>query len=296
MASAANTSVVRVTREQLGITTISQYDGPVEYDLGNMAAFAPSPADQSALTSSTTRDAACTRLAQLLTQGLVAELFALPTVPTPGVQGRIVALPSPTTKLPRAKPIPKPRPPTRWEQFAAKKGIQKRKRSKLEWDDTAGEWRRRHGYKRVNDPNDVPVIEASSKDQVGDDPFTAGMHEKKERIAKQEKRRLANLKAAAKAAGTEALPPTLKLAASLPQHGKGRPVKRKELKYDVWGGLFVGGVDGVDIAYAHTCLIITHDHHTRSSHMIITHTTPHHHTDYSSQSAGRCLDSIHGQV
>lgn len=260
---AAN-GVVKVTPEQLGIATLAQYDGPVEYDLGNMAAFAPSPADQAALANN--RDAACGHLAQLLTQGLVAELFALPTVPTPGVQGRIVALPAPTTRLPRAKPLPTPRPPTRWEQFAAKKGIQKRKRSKLEWDDNAGEWRRRHGYKRVNDPNDIPVIEAGANDQVGDDPFSAGIREKKERVAKQDKRRLANLKATAKAGGTSSLPPTLKLAASLPQHGKGRPVKRKELKDDVRGCLMGGSI------------------------------VPTPTTDQGRQPPGRYLDGVHGQV
>lgn len=47
------------------------------------------------------------------------------------------------------------------------KGIRKRKRSKMVYDEEAQEWKRRHGYKRANDDADVPVIEARSTDQVG---------------------------------------------------------------------------------------------------------------------------------
>lgn len=43
-------------------------------------------------------------------------------------------------------------------------GIKKRKRSKLEYDEEQEEYRRRHGYKRVNDDNDVHVIEAKASD------------------------------------------------------------------------------------------------------------------------------------
>lgn len=46
------------------------------------------------------------------------------------------------------------------------KGIRKRKRSKLVYDDEAKEWRRRHGYKRANDDSEVPVIEAKAGDKV----------------------------------------------------------------------------------------------------------------------------------
>jgi hypothetical protein len=46
------------------------------------------------------------------------------------------------------------------------KGIRKRKRSKMVYDEEAKEWKRRHGYKRANDDADVPVIEARAGDQV----------------------------------------------------------------------------------------------------------------------------------
>jgi regulator of ribosome biosynthesis len=70
--------------------------------------------------------------------------------------------------------------------------------------------------------------------QVGEDPFTKLKAEKQERVKAQHNRQLANIKASAKSAGSSAaLPPTLKLAAVLPEHGKGRPAKRKEMQEDV---------------------------------------------------------------
>ena len=39
------------------------------------------------------------------------------------------------SRLPREKPVPKPRPPTKWEKYAREKGINKRKKDKKVWDD-----------------------------------------------------------------------------------------------------------------------------------------------------------------
>jgi regulator of ribosome biosynthesis len=40
---------------------------------------------------------------------------------------------------------------TRWEKFAKAKGIQKKKRSRKEYDDDKGEYRARYGYKGSDD-------------------------------------------------------------------------------------------------------------------------------------------------
>ncbi len=70
--------------------------------------------------------------------------------------------------------------------------------------------------------------------QVGEDPFTKLKQEKRERVKDQQKRQLQNIKASAKAVGSSAaVPPTLKLAAALPAHGKGKPTKRKDMHDDV---------------------------------------------------------------
>ena len=35
--------------------------------------------------------------------------------------GNVIPLPAPTTHLPRSQPVPKPKPLTRWQKFAAEK-------------------------------------------------------------------------------------------------------------------------------------------------------------------------------
>lgn len=47
----------------------------------------------------------------------------------------VVKLPEPKYILPREKPIPKPKPLTKWQKFANEKGLKKTKKSKLTWDD-----------------------------------------------------------------------------------------------------------------------------------------------------------------
>lgn len=69
--------------------------------------------------------------------------------------------------------------------------------------------------------------------QVGEDPFTKMQQAKAQRVKSTERRQLANTKHALKSAGRGAVPSTLKLAATLPEHGKGQPAKRRELAQDV---------------------------------------------------------------
>ena len=76
-------------------------------------------------------------------QVLFAALFSLPTTPSP--DGPLAILPTPTYQLPRAKPLPKPKPLTKWEQFAAAKGIQKTVREKRVWDEEKQDWVNRWG-------------------------------------------------------------------------------------------------------------------------------------------------------
>ena len=103
-------------------------------------------------------------VARAITQSLINKLFTQPSESVQG--GRLASLPVPTTLLPREKPLPKPKPLTKWQKFAQEKGIVKRKRSKLEFDEPSGEWKRRHGYGRANDEMDVPIIEAKATDKV----------------------------------------------------------------------------------------------------------------------------------
>ena len=116
------------------------YNGGLEFDLGNLTAFEPSGLEDAKFNDKRTREEACMDLATSITQSLVAQVFGLPS--EKAEVGRMAMLPPPSTPLPRAKPLPKPRATTKWEIFAQEKGIQKKKRSKREYDEAAGEWRR----------------------------------------------------------------------------------------------------------------------------------------------------------
>lgn len=133
-----------------------------EFDLGNLCVSDPSPVDGQALAKD--KEAACSGLATSMVQALVNSLFELPSEPAD--VGRLVELPAPSTRLPREKPIPKPKPPTKWELFAERKGIVKRKRSKLVLDEASDTFKRRYGYKRANDESAIPVIEARPNEEV----------------------------------------------------------------------------------------------------------------------------------
>ena len=78
----------------------------------------------------------------------------------------MATLPAPSTPLPRGKPLPVSRPATKWEQFATQKGITKKKRSKLVFDEGEQDWKRRFGYKKAYDDEAVPIIEARKNEAV----------------------------------------------------------------------------------------------------------------------------------
>lgn len=81
-------------------------------------------------------------------QTLLNSLFTLPTHPSP--DGPVAQLPAPTTDLPRAKPLPKPKPLTKWEKFAKEKGISHSNKDKRVWDDEKQDWVNRWGWKGKN--------------------------------------------------------------------------------------------------------------------------------------------------
>lgn len=85
------------------IRSREEYDeGQLELDLGNLLAFDPEPVE-----AGENVDKACHSLATKLTQTLIGSLFRLPTEASDA--GPLALLPPPSTLLPRAKPIPKPR-------------------------------------------------------------------------------------------------------------------------------------------------------------------------------------------
>ncbi|CAO1943526.1 unnamed protein product [Urochloa humidicola] len=198
-----------------------------EVDLGNLMAYDPSHHIAAASREELRQE--CLQKGAELAQAVADALFALS--PSEGRDGPIVHLPPPTTRLPREKHLPKPKPPTKWELFAKAKGITKRKKNKREWDEQTQSWKRTYGYDRVNDDKDIPIIDAKATDEPGVDPFAQRRQEKKKQVEKQEKNRLENLKKAAKLG---ALPSHIQLAAkALPITGTKADLPKKSRKEDL---------------------------------------------------------------
>lgn len=93
--------------------------------------------------ASSNREAHLLALTLTSTQALLGGLFTLQTKSTE--QGPVVKLPEPVFQLPREKPLPKPKPLTKWERFAKAKGISHSKKDKKVWDDDKQEWVNRWG-------------------------------------------------------------------------------------------------------------------------------------------------------
>uniref|UniRef100_A0A8B9U011 Hydroxyacid-oxoacid transhydrogenase, mitochondrial n=1 Tax=Anas zonorhyncha TaxID=75864 RepID=A0A8B9U011_9AVES len=182
----------------------------LEFDLGNLLALDPNPPPAAGLRGAgPRREAALRALARDNAQLLVAQLWALPAERAGGAAGPLVAsLPEPSCRLPREKPPPKPRPPTRWEQFARLKGIRRRKRTSLVWDEQAKEWRRRWGYRRAGgDPARSWLLEVPEGADPEEDQFAKKRQEKRERVARNEFNRLRNLARAHRASTAIPAPP-----------------------------------------------------------------------------------------
>jgi regulator of ribosome biosynthesis len=99
---------------------------------------------------------------------------------------------------------------TTWEKFAKTKGIKNRKRSRMVFDETTQEWKARWGYKRIDDPKDNWVVEVPDRADPYQDYFEKQAEERKERVAKNEYKRLKNIARNEKGGRIKApLPPPL---------------------------------------------------------------------------------------
>ncbi|KAI0974312.1 ribosomal biogenesis regulatory protein [Xylaria arbuscula] len=130
---------------------------PYTFDLGLLLANDANPLDTSAPaeTPSLGVDPLEARLiatARDGAQGLINQLLtSCPISSTP--QGVLLSLPPASTALPREKPLPEPKAPTKWEQFAAKRGIkpktreQRRMRSQ-KYNEETGQWEKTWGFNK----------------------------------------------------------------------------------------------------------------------------------------------------
>ncbi|KAL0278332.1 UNVERIFIED_CONTAM: hypothetical protein PYX00_000179 [Menopon gallinae] len=162
----------------------------VKIDEGALLASDSNELNLKQLRSST--DSYLKLLARDNVQLLINKIWELPTNTVDGVT--VAVMPAPKYVLPRALPVPKPKELTKWEKFAKEKGIQKKKKDKLKWDDILQKWVPLHGYKRAQAEKDKTwVLEVPDNADPYEDQFEKLKVQKSERVAKNEFQRLRNL-------------------------------------------------------------------------------------------------------
>lgn len=121
---------------------------------------------------------------------------------TANSDGVILSLPAPSTPLPREKPVPKAKEPTKWERFAAKRGIKpktREQRKNLVYDEASGEWKPKWGYGGMNKKGESDwLVEVDAKAEKERKEGTTvrgdGRRERKEKIRRNERKERKNLR------------------------------------------------------------------------------------------------------
>lgn len=142
-------------------------------------------------------DVSSETIATEATQAVLNALRAIPGKKT--AEGIKITLPKGQYVIPREKPIPKERPPTKWEKFAREKGIQNRsKRDRLVFDEATDEFVPRYGKGSKNSLERDVIIPYKEGTPKGFDPFSQKREEKKKRVQQNQKKQRSNLGRAAK--------------------------------------------------------------------------------------------------
>ncbi len=171
---------------------------PYTFDLGLLLADDPNPLPLP--TTTTDKSASRAELEEILTstardgaQALLNQLLSTcPIASTPA--GVLLSLPEATTPLPREKPLPTPKPETKWARFARKKGIApKKKTGNLVYDETSGEWVPKWGYKGINKKGESDwIVEVDPQKErerkEGTERTGDGRRERKERVKRNERK------------------------------------------------------------------------------------------------------------
>lgn len=177
---------------------------PLDYDLGHLMVTDKNPIDTKVYKKDV--NSFLHNLARDDTQLMINQLWNLPSRMEEGF--RISELPKPVMVLPRARKIPQPKEATKWQRFAARKGIESsRRREKKVFDETSHEWRPRYGYKSKENQEAASgdwMVELKDGQDAGENVWKAKREAKKEKVAKNEIQRLKNIARAASAATSRA--------------------------------------------------------------------------------------------
>ncbi len=164
-------------------------------------------------------------------QGMLQALLALKSKGPVDYERPIleVKLPEKTLQFPRQKPIPKPKPMTKWEKFRVLKGLRPRKkRTRFVYDEITQKWVPRYGSKGIKQIQDdaTGVIEDNTGIPLAErDPFDERKQDKKLRVEKQNLREMRNRLVASKTEKakddiSEALKIAQRSTASMGRHDK----------------------------------------------------------------------------
>lgn len=181
---------------------------PYTFDLGLLLATDPNPLalDPSNL------EASLAAVARDGAQALINQLLTTCSITSSKQDGVLLTLPPyQSTTLPREKPLPTPKPLTKWEQFAKRKGIKpktKEQRQNLRWNEDKGAWEKKWGYKgdvqaRDRAEGKVPddwVVEVKADKEAklkdGETVRGEGRRERKERARRNERKMRSNARKA----------------------------------------------------------------------------------------------------
>ena len=198
------------------LTEVNKTDELI-YDMGHIMALDTCTLDSIQLNRMEYLDSLFRDNAQLL----MNKLFSLPREPHPVEPfTELAVLPNTIMVLPREKHVwcleknrfmqlPVEKAPTKWEEFAKRKGIIKKPKSKIVYDEQKDEYRPRYGFNRANNPTDQWLIEHKDTPDFDpkQDPFEQLKKDKKARVESNQKKQMANLRRA----GGDRLPGTIDL-------------------------------------------------------------------------------------
>jgi len=184
-------SKIEENAKKLKTTEVDKAEGDLEYDLGLLMASDSNPLDQAAMSADS--EAYLHQLARDNCQLLFNKLYQLKTETKEDVVS--VVLPPPQIRIPREKHAPKPKPLSKWEQYAKTKGIATTNKTKKTWDTELKRWVPRYGAKKAQAEREKNwVMEVPSNIDPNTDMFAQANEKKRERVAKNELQRLRNVK------------------------------------------------------------------------------------------------------
>lgn len=164
---------------------------PYNFDLGLLLANDPNPLSLPSTHDTATLEQHLTSVARDGAQVLINQLLTTCAISsTP--QGVLLTLPPAQTPLPREKPVPTPKPETKWSAFAKRRGIKpktREQRRNLQYNEATGEFERRWGYQGANKAGqDDAIIEVKAHKEAERKEGTSVRGDKRREIREKVKR------------------------------------------------------------------------------------------------------------